>query len=807
MAVKFSPNGFLDIASDPSELPSEVEGKNEISGAMRRCTNLQLNKAGIASTRDGSSKVNSSAMDQTTAYTIIELGGLRHVFAGTKIYQDETAIGTGMFTEKWSGIKTNPYNSNAVSVFALNGTDRKRIDGNTVYEWGMDAPDEVPALLAAAELTGLTGDYNAKYTHVRKEGDLVLSESDPSDAAAAAVTLADQGLRVICHHNVDDNQMTHLRVYRTLTGGAAYYKDQDIPMAPYASYGYTYDWEFDDEYISGDGYCITEEITTSTYYTKERYYDDGINAAYLGYNYERLYFMQGFKPDSTFDLAAAAIYLRKIGVPADDITVSIYTTWTGHGSRPDPDGLLVSGTLLKSQVETSWAWKTIIFPDEVSLTADTLYWLVINVTTPNLYNYYQVLGYFTNGSNQFGDANEERFVWGQTIGGDVNTENLYDMDFRAYSYASASNRTIFEWEADTTTETNQYAAKNCFNWEPGFLVTNTADTALGTEVATDHDRPPLGNFAFGPSFNGTCFILIDNLLHYCLPKEPEHWPLTYYVEVGPANKELISGLIYDGQIYVASEDQIYHIPGTGHSSFGFPLEMSAITGTVSAQCFLAIHGQGIFHLGNDGLYLHSGTKDENITNARFKPIFEGDTVGSIPGIDQDNIANCWMLPFQGKIYFAYPESGSTYPDNFIVTDLATGKSVHYDYNGTAFPCACIDEQNNRILAVDTSGYVWELEDPDVTTDDETAISWQIETKQFTDQLRKYFPRAARYDVTLNNGATATGYVLLDGTSIQSHTLSTSRATKKRLVDGKNGDRMALRITGSGPVDIYAAEVE
>jgi len=50
-------------------------------------------------------------------------------------------------------------------------------------------------------------------------------------------------------------------------------------------------------------------------------------------------------------------------------------------------------------------------------------------------------------------------------------------------------------------------------------------------------------------------------------------------------------------------------------------------------------------------------------------------------------------------------------------------------------------------------------------------------------------------------------VLLDGTSVQSHTLSTSRAIKKRLVASGNGDRVAIRISGTGPIDIFAAEVE
>jgi len=798
MAVKFSPNGFLDIATDPSELPSSIEGKNEISGAMRRCTNLHLDKDGIASTRHGSSKVNSSALDQTTAYNIVELGGTRYVFAGSKIYRNESSIETGLFAAKWNAIKYNPYNSESVSVFALNGTERKRIDDADVHEWGMEAPSIAPVLQTGI-LTGLTGDYNAKYTHVRKEGALLICESDPSDAASAAQTLTDESLRVICHHDFTDTQYTNLRIYRTFANGAVYYYDQEINLATYGSYAYIHQWEYDGAYLSGTGFKITTENDT-TLFDKKRYYEDGTNIGTFGWGPFYRAYAQGFKPDSDVDINVIGLEILKVGSPPD-ITIEICSDSGG-----EPGTVLATTTLFASEVSTSWTWKYIILDEDLSLTDGTLYWLVLRVTTWNPYHYYGIHGYFDlGGSNQFGDSDEIFKTGGSKES--LTSYPLYDMNFAICATATGLYQIHFDWEADYSTETDHPAAKSCHYWEPGLLTTNTADTSLGTEVATDHDRPPLGSFVFGPSYNGTCFILKDNLLHYCLPKQPEYWPLTYFLEICSGHTPLIAGTIYDGQVYVASESEIYLVQGSGHESWSPPLDMSAIAGTVSAQCFLAVHGYGLFHLGNDGLYLHSGSKDENITNARFKPIFDGDTVGSIPGIDSTNIANCWLVHYKSKLYFAYPESGSTYPDNLIVTDLRTGKSAHYDYNGAAFPCAVVDEENDRLLAMDTDGYVWQLEDPDQTEDDDTAISWEIESKAFTDQLRKYFPRHARYDVNLNDGATATGYVLLDETAQQSHSITTSRSIKKRLVAGGNGDRLALRISGTGPVDIYAAEAE
>ena len=57
------------------------------------------------------------------------------------------------------------------------------------------------------------------------------------------------------------------------------------------------------------------------------------------------------------------------------------------------------------------------------------------------------------------------------------------------------------------------------------------DAALGPELEIDHDRPPLGSFVFGPAYDGTTFIIKDNLLYYSKPKQPEYFPALYYVEV------------------------------------------------------------------------------------------------------------------------------------------------------------------------------------------------------------------------------------------------------------------------------------
>ena len=329
------------------------------------------------------------------------------------------------------------------------------------------------------------------------------------------------------------------------------------------------------------------------------------------------------------------------------------------------------------------------------------------------------------------------------------------------------------------------------------------DASLGTEAPSDHDRPPLGTIVVGPDFNGYCFIAKDNLLYFCKANQPEYWPSTYYVEVAAPQETIKAVCLFNGQAYVMTSREIYLVQGTGYQSF-FPLRQSAVTGSVAQDGVLAVRGAGLLHVASDGVWSFSGGSDDNITNRYFRPVFEGTTTQGIDGRVLANMGNCWIVAFRGKLYFGFPGGSATYPSEVLTIDLGTKKNPHYDY-GNTFSAVCVDETNDRLLAGDASGYVWVLEDATVTTDNGTAISWDWQTAEVSDQVRRYFPRSAKYDVTV--GGTATAQILLDGSSIQSHTLSGTRNTVKRLVTGNNGHRLQSRIYGTGAVDIWAVEVD
>jgi hypothetical protein len=567
MSLFFSPGDHLDVATDSSDLPQSADGKKVVSGSMQRCKNFRLDQEGKAIVRDGSSKLNSGAAISVPIYLIVEQSGSRYSFASTIIYKDEASIETGLTAAQWSAIKYNSFNSTTLNIFALNGTDRKRIEGSTVYEWGITAPAAAPTL-AVGSFTGLTGDYNAKVTYLRKEGSVVVSESNPSAAATSAVTLADESLSVSWAAS-SDPQVTHVRVYRTLSDGSSYFVDQDVAIG-------------------------------------------------------------------------------------------------------------------------------------------------------------------------------------------------------------------------TTT-----------------VDTNTPDASLGTEVATNHNRPPLGTYVAGPNYNGTCFILKDNLLYFCLPKQPEYWPSTYFIEVSAPQFPLKTLVFYNGQPHVLTRNKIFQIQGTGNNTF-FPFEMEAVTGCEGPKCALAIKGVGIFHIGSDGVYLYASGSDINFTQKRFRPIFRGTTVNGIPGAG--DLSKAWIIKFKNAIYVGYPGTADTYPTNCLRFDLDNRKTSYYTW-GVEISDVTVDETNSRLLGGDENGFNWVLEDSSNTQDDSTDIAWEIESKDYTLQTRRHFPRFQKYDIDASSATTVTGFLKLDGADHQTHTITGNRQTKRRLITTGNGNRCSMGARGSGPATVYAIESE
>lgn len=338
----------------------------------------------------------------------------------------------------------------------------------------------------------------------------------------------------------------------------------------------------------------------------------------------------------------------------------------------------------------------------------------------------------------------------------------------------------------------------------GYFDTSATDGQLGYEVSITNDRPPLGTFTFGPAYDGTCFIIKDNRLYFSKPKRPEAWPQLNYIEVGTPQHPGITGVFHNGQPHYFTKHNIYYIQGTGQGLFQ-PIRLEAKTGAQSAAGALSMAGVGIFHVGTDGLYLFANQSDKKITEDTIEPLFRGQTVNGMPGIK--NLSSSWLHHYKGKIYFGYASAANEYPKHVICLNLQNNKISYFVYDDLQIRAIETDDTNDRLLVGDSTGYVRVIEDKSVTTDNGSVISWEVQSKDYTLPTRKHFPRWVKYDVDASSADSATGTLLLDGSSQQTHTITGDRETKRRLVGSGNGNKAAIRVSGTGPATIYAVEFE
>jgi hypothetical protein len=134
---------------------------------------------------------------------------------------------------------------------------------------------------------------------------------------------------------------------------------------------------------------------------------------------------------------------------------------------------------------------------------------------------------------------------------------------------------------------------------------NHTDAELGALAHTDNNPPPSkASYVFGPTANGTLFLIKNHQVYYNKPQQPEYWPSSYYIDVSAMQFPLVCGTIYNTQPFVFDKREIYYLAGTQFADLPNmttfrPYPQSAKAGTVSAAGVKAVLGLGIFHVGTD----------------------------------------------------------------------------------------------------------------------------------------------------------------------------------------------------------------
>ena len=200
MGIIWKPTGSLDINTAPTDLPEQADGKNISSGALARCTNLILDRTGIARTRYGTSAIVS--IGSTVApELILEVGGNRYIFAGDQIFYDESLLAEGVDlpAPTFSPVAGAYADTQSVTISCTNPSAKiyYTVDGSTptvqssLYTQAVSVPTTTTLKAIAVDPRGflldspVTSGFYAVYTQnpfiTETDSDSLITETDENN--------------------------------------------------------------------------------------------------------------------------------------------------------------------------------------------------------------------------------------------------------------------------------------------------------------------------------------------------------------------------------------------------------------------------------------------------------------------------------------------------------------------------------------------------------------------------------------------------------------------------------------------------
>jgi len=711
MGLIFKPNGFLDVATDPSDLPSQSPAPGTvISEALTRCKNLRIDRKGVLTTRDGSSKINS------TAFT-----------------SNSELVTNGSFTSDISSWTDVSLSGGAVSWSA--------------GEMLLDSTSNIAIVRQVITFVNINKEHTLSF-HVRTPTNFIGASQNANLSISIGTTPNGSDLFGPMFFRATSDGFTYTSSF-TPTSTSAYLT---ITKAIFSVNIYL------------DDVSIKQTIDTINLIVEQ----GGARYEFAG---SQIFRNETSIQSGTTDAQWSAIKYNAF----NDTTQQVFAI---NGT----DRKRISGSSV-------YEWGIDAPSDAPTVAA----------TGTGLTGSYKV-----------------KYTYCRKVGSVVVAESNPSPESASQSLTNQSLRVT--WIASTDSQVTHVRIYRTFN---GGLIyyhdqdlaigavtldTNTADGALGSEVATDHDRPPLGTVVVGPAFDGSVFMIKDNNLYSCKPKQPEYWPTDYYIEASTLQFPGKAGLFHNGQLFYLTKNDIFLMQGSSILNM-IPIKQNAKTGAQGIFGAVSVKGKGIIHTGMDGLYLYSNA-DQKLTQGNFEPLFRGETVKGIPGVS--DMSTSWLHVFGNYLYFGYTSVGYDYPTNILIFNLDTLRISYYEYNdGSVISIRCVatDETNTRLLAGDTVGFVRVLENKSVSTDSSTDIDWEVESMDYTLQTRRHFPRWAKYDVNASDAESCQAEIIVDGDSVQTHDITGDRETRFRHITTCNGKRCSLKISGTGPASIYAAELE
>lgn len=186
---------------------------------------------GVVTCRLGRTAQFAPALAALSVRRLARINSVRYQVAGQSLYRDQVAILTGLLSPNLlTTIK--PFRSlteDTVLAYIADDAGMWKDDGTTCTPWGLAAPLTAPSVAVSTTAGNLSGAYRVRYTYARKVGVTVTQESNPSPPSAL-LSLVVQNIEIGNLAASADPQVTHKRLYRTLSGGTLFLFDQELPI-------------------------------------------------------------------------------------------------------------------------------------------------------------------------------------------------------------------------------------------------------------------------------------------------------------------------------------------------------------------------------------------------------------------------------------------------------------------------------------------------------------------------------------------------------------------------------------------------
>jgi len=201
---------------------------------LAKAINADLNTfPGSVFARNGRAKQFTGALTDTTIRLITKINGLRYQVAGQSVYRDQSRIIDGLLN---ANLRTSiepfrPISDTAIWAFIADGSVMRKDNGSVTYNWGIAAPAIKPGVDVGAIDSTLRGQYRFKYTYSRQTSSgATAHESNGSPQSnvydVSAQPALNEPLVTVIYSS--DPQVSHVRLYRTVSGGSLFLFDQKI---------------------------------------------------------------------------------------------------------------------------------------------------------------------------------------------------------------------------------------------------------------------------------------------------------------------------------------------------------------------------------------------------------------------------------------------------------------------------------------------------------------------------------------------------------------------------------------------------